>query len=259
MYYIFHLASPASPFDYLKLGIETLDVGSYGTRNVLELAQKHGAKYIVTSTSECYGDPSVHPQPESYWGNVNPIGPRSVYDESKRFTEALTMAYHRYRGVDTHIVRIFNTYGPRLKPDDGRVISTFVRQALAGEPLTIFGDGSQTRSFCYVSDQVNGILKLAASDEHMPVNIGNDGEFTMLECAQLVLELTGADSRLVFQPLPQDDPRQRRPDLTRARTLLNWSPTVDLREGLTRTIAHFANSSPVAVDIISEQQTYVPV
>ena len=257
--FIFHLASPASPFDYLRLGVETLDVGSIGTRNVLELAQKYGAGYLVTSTSECYGDPSVHPQPESYWGNVNPIGPRSVYDESKRFTEALTMAYHRYRGVDTHIVRIFNTYGPRLKPDDGRVISTFVRQALAGEPLTIFGDGSQTRSFCYVSDQVNGILKLAASGEHMPVNIGNDGEFTMLECAQLVLELTGADSRLVFQPLPQDDPRQRRPDLTRARTVLNWSPTVDLREGLTRTISHFATSSPAAADNFSEQPTYVPV
>lgn len=257
--FIFHLASPASPFDYLRLGVETLDVGSIGTRNVLELAQKYRAGYLVTSTSECYGDPTVHPQPESYWGNVNPIGPRSVYDEAKRFTEALTMAYHRYRGVDTHIVRIFNTYGPRLKPDDGRVISTFVRQALAGEPLTIFGDGSQTRSFCYVSDQVDGILKLAASNEHMPVNIGNDGEFTMLECAQLVLELTGADSRLVFQPLPQDDPRQRRPDLTRAHTLLNWSPTVDLREGLTRTIAHFAKSSPMTEEFLSEQQTYVPV
>lgn len=257
--YIFHLASPASPFDYLKLGIETLDVGSSGTRNVLELALKHGAKYIVTSTSECYGDPAVHPQPESYWGNVNPIGPRSVYDESKRFTEALTMAYHRYRGVDTHIVRIFNTYGPRLKPDDGRVISTFVRQALAGEPLTIFGDGSQTRSFCYVSDQVAGILKLAASNEHLPVNIGNDGEFTMLECAQLVLELTGANSSLAFQPLPQDDPRQRRPDLTRARTILNWSPTVDLREGLTRTIAHFAKSSPTPADFLTEQATFLPV
>jgi dTDP-glucose 4,6-dehydratase len=257
--FIFHLASPASPFDYLRLGVETLDVGSIGTRNVLELAQKYRAGYLVTSTSECYGDPSVHPQPESYWGNVNPIGPRSVYDESKRFTEALTMAYHRYRGVDTHIVRIFNTYGPRLKPDDGRVISTFVRQALAGEPLTIFGDGSQTRSFCYVSDQVDGILKLAASNEHMPINIGNDGEFTMLECAQLVLELTGANSRLVFQPLPQDDPRQRRPDLTRARTLLNWAPTVPLREGLTRTIEHFAKTSPVPAEIISEQPTFVPV
>ena len=224
---------------------------------MLELAQRYGAGFLVTSTSECYGDPAVHPQPESYWGNVNPIGPRSVYDESKRFTEALTMAYHRYRNVDTHIVRIFNTYGPRLKPNDGRVISTFIRQALAGEPLTIFGDGSQTRSFCYVSDQVAGILKLAASQEHLPVNIGNDGEFTMLQCAELVLELTGSKSSLVFEDLPVDDPRQRRPELTRAHELLNWYPTVELREGLQRTIAFMEEELAAQTETLSTDQAYV--
>ena len=236
MDYVLHFASPASPFDYMKYGLETLDVGSTGTRNVLELAARYDAKYLVASTSECYGDPTVHPQPESYWGNVNPIGPRSVYDEAKRFTEALTMAYHRYRGVDTRILRIFNTYGPRLQPNDGRVISTLIRQALCGEDMTIFGDGSQTRSFCYVSDEVEGILRLAASDEHEPVNIGNPDEFTILECASLVKELTGTSSRIVFQPLPQDDPKLRRPDISKAERLLGWRPKVDLPTGLRFTI-----------------------
>jgi dTDP-glucose 4,6-dehydratase len=233
---VFHMASPASPFDYLRYGIETLDVGSIGTRNVLSLAGKYRASYLVASTSECYGDPTVHPQPESYWGHVNPIGVRSVYDEAKRFTEALTMAYHRYLNVDTHIVRIFNTYGPRLQPNDGRVISTLLRQALAGEPMTIFGDGMQTRSFCYVSDEIEGILRLADSDEHEPVNIGNPDEFTILECAQIVKEVTGSVSPIVFEPLPQDDPKQRRPDISKARRLLGWNPTIDLRTGLRKMI-----------------------
>jgi dTDP-glucose 4,6-dehydratase len=234
--YVLHFASPASPFDYLKFGLETLDVGSTGTRNVLELAQRYRAKYLVASTSECYGDPMVHPQVETYWGNVNPIGPRSVYDEAKRFSEALTMAYHRYRGVDTRILRIFNTYGPRLQANDGRVISTLVRQAINGEDMTIFGDGSQTRSFCYVSDEVDGILKLAASNEREPVNIGNPDEFTILECARLILELTGSQSRIVLRPLPQDDPKQRKPDISKAQRLLDWKPRVDLRTGLISTI-----------------------
>ena len=233
---VFHMASPASPFDYMRYGIETLDVGSIGTRNVLSLACKYGASYLVASTSECYGDPAVHPQPESYWGHVNPIGVRSVYDEAKRFTEALTMAYHRYRNVDTHIVRIFNTYGPRLQPNDGRVISTLLRQALAGDPMTIFGDGMQTRSFCYVSDEIEGILRLADSDEHEPVNIGNPIELTILECARIVKEVTGSDSPIVFEPLPQDDPKQRRPDISKARRLLGWNPTIDLRTGLKKMI-----------------------
>jgi dTDP-glucose 4,6-dehydratase len=233
---VLHFASPASPFDYLKYGLETLEVGSTGTRNVLELATRYNAKYLVASTSECYGDPLVHPQTEDYWGNVNPIGPRSVYDEAKRFTEALTMAYHRYRGVDTHIVRIFNTYGPRLQSNDGRVVSTLIRQALCGEQMTIFGDGSQTRSFCYVTDEVDGILRLAASEEHEPVNIGNPNEFTILECASLVRELTGSSSPIVFQPLPQDDPKLRRPNISKAERLLGWRPTVELPEGLRLTI-----------------------
>jgi dTDP-glucose 4,6-dehydratase len=236
--FVFHFASPASPFDYLKYGIETLDVGSLGTRNVLELACKYKAGYLVSSTSECYGDPLVHPQPEEYWGNVNPIGPRSVYDEAKRFTEALTMAYHRYRGADTRILRIFNTYGPRLQPNDGRVISNLITQALSGQDMTIFGDGAQTRSFCYVSDQINGILRLAASHEREPVNIGNPVEFTILECASMVRELTGTQSRIVFQPLPQDDPKQRKPEIAKARRLLGWEPKVDLRTGLLKTIEY---------------------
>jgi dTDP-glucose 4,6-dehydratase len=234
--YVFHFACPASPFDYLKYGLETLDVSSAGTRNVLGLARRYNAGYLVSSTSECYGDPTVHPQPESYWGNVNPIGPRSVYDEAKRFTEALTMAYHRYYGVDTRILRIFNTYGPRLQPNDGRVISNLIVQALSGRDMTIFGDGLQTRSFCYVSDQIDGILRLAASQEREPVNIGNPGEFTILECASMVRELTQTTSRIVFQPLPQDDPKQRKPDITKAERLLGWRPKVDLRAGLIKTI-----------------------
>jgi dTDP-glucose 4,6-dehydratase len=241
--YVFHLASPASPFDYLEHGIETLRVGSEGTLNILELARKYHAKYLVSSTSECYGDPSVHPQPETYWGHVNPIGPRSVYDESKRFTEAATMAYHRYRKVDTHIVRIFNTYGPRLQSSDGRVISTLLHQALSGEDLTVFGDGSQTRSFCYVSDEIEGILRLSRSQEHTPVNIGNPTEFTILECAEIILQMTGSRSSIVFQPLPVDDPKQRRPDIAKAKRLLGWEPTIDLRTGLALTLSYLSSKS----------------
>jgi dTDP-glucose 4,6-dehydratase len=237
--YVFHLASPASPFDYLEHGIETLRVGSVGTLNILELARKYRAQYLVSSTSECYGDPAVHPQPESYWGNVNPIGPRSVYDESKRFTEAATMAYHRYHKVDTHIVRIFNTYGPRLQSSDGRVISTLLHQAISGEDLTVFGNGSQTRSFSYVSDEIEGILRLSRSTEHYPTNIGNPTEFTILECAEIILEMTESRSSIVFQPVPVDDPKQRRPDITKARRLLDWEPAIDLRTGLALTLNHF--------------------
>jgi dTDP-glucose 4,6-dehydratase len=237
--YVFNFASPASPPGYMKLGIETLDVGSAGTKNALEIAVKYGASFLHASTSECYGDPTVHPQPESYWGNVNPVGPRSVYDESKRFSEALTMAYHRYRGVDTHLVRIFNTYGPRLDAGDGRVISNFIVQALSGENLTVYGEGQQTRSFCYVSDLIDGILRLSRSSEHMPVNIGNPDEWTVLECARLVLEVTGSSSKIEYEPLPQDDPTRRRPDITRASSLLGWKPTVDLRSGLDRSIEYF--------------------
>jgi len=223
----------------MRYGIETLLVGSQGTLNSLELAKKYNAGFLLSSTSECYGDPSVHPQPETYWGNVNPIGPRSVYDESKRFAEALTMAYHRYHKVNTRIVRIFNTYGPRLQVNDGRVISNLMKQALRGEDLTIYGDGSQTRSFCYVSDQIEGILRLAAADEHLPVNIGNPGEFTILECARLVLKITGSSSQIRFQPLPEDDPKQRRPDITKARRLLGWEPKIDLETGLKLSLDYF--------------------
>lgn len=237
--YIFDFASPASPEDYMRLGIETLAVGSKGVFNLLELAQKYGAKFFLASTSECYGDPHVHPQPESYWGHVNPIGPRSVYDESKRFAEALTMAYHRYRKVDTRIVRIFNTYGPRLQLNDGRIISNLMKQAILGEDLTIYGDGSQTRSFCYVSDEVAGILKLAWSGEVMPTNIGNPGEFSILECAKLVLKVTGSQSKITFQPLPQDDPKQRRPDISKAKRLFGWEPTIDLEAGLRLSLDYF--------------------
>jgi dTDP-glucose 4,6-dehydratase len=237
--FVFHFASPASPVDYMKLGIETLMVGSEGTKNALEVAKRYRAGYLVASTSECYGDPLVHPQEESYWGNVNPIGPRSVYDEAKRFTEALTMAYHRYEKVDTRIVRIFNTYGPRLQINDGRVISNFMKQALRGEPLTIYGDGSQTRSFCYVSDEVDGILRLSRSSEHLPTNIGNPTEFTILECAKLVLDVTGSKSEIVREPLPQDDPKQRRPDITKAKMLLGWEPKIELREGLEKSLEYF--------------------
>jgi len=236
---VFNLASPASPVDYTRLGIETLLAGSAGTLNTLELARKYNARYLHASTSECYGDPEVHPQVETYWGHVNPIGPRSVYDEAKRFSEAAVMAYHRYHGVDTRLVRIFNTYGPRLQPNDGRVISNLMIQALRGEPLTIYGDGSQTRSFCYVSDLIDGIVRLSESDEHLPVNIGNPVEWTILECAQEVLKVTGSTSPIVFKPLPQDDPTRRRPDITRAQTLLGWEPKVLLREGLEKSLNYF--------------------
>ncbi len=237
--YLFHFASPASPVDYLKHGIETLQVGSAGTMNCLELARKYHAKFLLASTSECYGDPLEHPQKESYWGHVNPIGPRSVYDEAKRFAEATTMAYHRYHHVDTHIVRIFNTYGPRLRLNDGRVISNFMKQALSGEPLTVYGDGLQTRSFCYVSDEIAGILELSRSSEHVPTNIGNPHEFTMLECAQIVLQVTGSTSTVVFELPPQDDPKQRRPDITKARALMGWEPKIDLRTGLQLSLDYF--------------------
>jgi dTDP-glucose 4,6-dehydratase len=232
---VLHFASPASPPEYLALPLETLDVGSIGTRNALDLARAHDARFLLASTSEIYGDPEVHPQPEDYHGNVNPIGPRSVYDEAKRFAETLTMAYHRLYAMSTGIVRIFNTYGPNLRAADGRVVSNFLIQAIDGKPLTVFGDGTQTRSFCYVDDEVRGILALADSDVVEPVNIGNDGEFTMLELAQVVLDVSGSSSEIVFEPLPADDPARRRPDLTRARTLLGWEPTVPLREGLRRT------------------------
>lgn len=237
--FVYNFASPASPPEYLRMPIETLRVGSVGIENALKIAALNGAGFLQASTSECYGDPLQHPQTESYWGNVNPVGPRSVYDEAKRYAEALTMAYHRARGVNTHLVRIFNTYGPRLHPQDGRVISNFMVQALRGEPLTIYGDGRQTRSFCYVDDLIEGILRLARSQEHLPVNIGNPGEFTILECAQTVLKVTGSRSELRFEPLPQDDPTRRRPDITKARTLLGWEPRIDLREGLTRCLDYF--------------------
>ena len=238
---VMNLASPASPKDYVALPIETLDVGSIGTRNLLELARAHDATFFMASTSEVYGDPFEHPQTESYWGNVNPIGERSMYDESKRFSEALTFAYHRTHGVPIRVVRIFNTYGPRMQPDDGRVVSNFVTQALRGEPLTIYGDGAQTRSFCYVADEVRGFLALLDSDETGPVNIGNPGEFTMLELAELVTELTGSTAGITHRPLPADDPKQRRPDITVARERLGWEPEIDLRAGLERTIPYFAD------------------
>ena len=236
---VFNMASPASPIDYTVHGVETLLVGSLGTHNALDIARKYDARFLHCSTSECYGDPLVHPQPESYWGHVNPIGPRSVYDESKRFSEALIMAYHRYHGLDTRLVRIFNTYGPRLQLNDGRVISNFLRQALCGEDLTVYGDGSQTRSFCYVSDQIEGLLRLMYSNETNPVNIGNPEEFTILECARQVLAATGANSKIAFRPLPQDDPKQRCPDITRAKTILGWKPKVSLAEGLQLSIPWF--------------------
>jgi dTDP-glucose 4,6-dehydratase len=232
---VLHLASPASPPEYLAHPFETLEVGSLGTRHALDLAHANGARFLLASTSEIYGDPLVHPQPESYFGNVNSVGPRAVYDEAKRYAEAITMAYHRERGVDTKIVRIFNTYGPRLGAADGRVVSNFLAQAMRGDPLTVFGDGKQTRSFCFVSDEVEGLVALLESDHVGPMNIGNPDEFTMLELAELVLELTGAASELVFEPLPADDPKQRRPDISLAERVLGWRPRVDLREGLART------------------------
>ena len=236
---VYNMASPASPPEYLKLALETLRVGSVGTENTLEIAQKYGAAFLHASTSECYGDPLEHPQTESYWGNVNPVGPRSVYDEAKRYAEALTMAYHRSRGVNTHLVRIFNTYGPRLHPSDGRVISNFVMQALRNQPLTVYGDGQQTRSFCFVADLIEGILRLSRSDEHMPTNIGNPTEFTILECAEAVLEVTGSKSELRFEPLPQDDPTRRKPDISKAKRVLDWEPKISLREGLKLSLDFF--------------------
>jgi dTDP-glucose 4,6-dehydratase len=233
------MASPASPPEYLRLAIETLRVGSAGTENALQIAARYGAGLLHASTSECYGDPQVHPQTEDYWGNVNPVGPRSVYDEAKRYAEALVMAYHRSRGVNTHLVRIFNTYGPRLHPSDGRVISNLMMQALLGEPLTIYGDGKQTRSFCYVDDLIEGILRLSRSAEHMPVNLGNPDEYTILECAKAILEVTKSRSELRFEPLPQDDPTRRCPNIARAEKLLGWIPQVSLREGLTKSLDFF--------------------
>jgi dTDP-glucose 4,6-dehydratase len=241
--YVFHFACPASPVDYMKHGIETLKVGSLGTLHALEVARKYGARYLISSTSECYGDPLENPQKETYWGNVNPIGPRSVYDEAKRFSEALTMAYHRYHRVDTRIVRIFNTYGPRMQLNDGRVVPNFMKQALRGEDLTVYGDGSQTRSFCYVSDEVDGFIRLSKSTEHLPVNIGNPTEFTILECAKRVLAVTGSKSAIRYQPLPQDDPKQRCPDITKARTLLGWEPKIDLETGLRMSLEYFRQAS----------------
>ena len=237
--YVFHFASPASPVDYAKHGLETLRVGSYGTFEALEAARRFGAKFMMASTSECYGDPLVHPQPETYWGHVNPVGPRSVYDEAKRFSEAVTMAYHRYHKVDTRILRIFNTYGPRMQIHDGRVIPNFMWQALRGEHLTVYGEGSQTRSFCYVSDEVDGILRLARSDEHLPVNVGNPTEFTILECARKVIAVTGSPSQIKFEALPQDDPKQRRPDISKAKRLLQWEPKVELENGLELSLEYF--------------------
>ena len=234
--FVYHLASPASPIDYLRLPLQTLKVGAQGTWHMLGVAKFKRARFLLASTSEVYGDPQIHPQPEEYWGNVNPIGPRGVYDEAKRYAEALTMAYHRQQGVDTSIVRIFNTYGPRMRPRDGRAVPTFLRQALLGEPLTVFGDGSQTRSFCYVDDLVDGLIRLAESGEHMPVNIGNPDEFTLKELAEKVIEATGADSGIVYEPLPTDDPQVRRPDITKARELLGWEPTTPLAEGLAKTV-----------------------
>ncbi len=234
--FVYHLASPASPIDYLRLPLHTLKVGSQGTHHMLGLAKFKRARFLLASTSEVYGDPQVHPQSEDYWGHVNPIGPRGVYDEAKRYAEALTMAYHRQQGVDTSIVRIFNTYGPRMRAHDGRAIPTFLRQALQDQPITVFGDGSQTRSFCYVDDLIRGIVALAESGEHMPVNIGNPNEFTLLELAKSVIEVTGSGSEIVYEPLPTDDPQQRQPNIGRARELLSWEPEIELREGLQRTI-----------------------
>jgi dTDP-glucose 4,6-dehydratase len=237
--YVFHFASPASPVDYTVHGIETLKVGSLGTMHALDIAHKYHAKYLFASTSECYGDPLEHPQKETYWGNVNTIGPRSVYDEAKRFSEALTMAYHRYHAVDTRLVRIFNTYGPRMQLNDGRVIPNFMKQALRGEDLTVYGDGKQTRSFCYVTDEIDGFLRLSKTDEHFPVNIGNPHEFTVLECAKRVIAVTGSKSKIRFENLPQDDPKQRRPDITKARKLLGWEPKVGLDDGLQMSLEYF--------------------
>ncbi|MDZ4743668.1 MAG: UDP-glucuronic acid decarboxylase family protein [Verrucomicrobiota bacterium] len=237
--YVFHFASPASPIDYLEIPIQTLKVGALGTHNTLGLAKDKNAKYFIASTSECYGDPQVHPQPESYWGHVNPVGPRGCYDEAKRFAEAMTMAYHRVHKIDTHIVRIFNTYGPRMRLKDGRVVPAFISQALKGDPMEVFGDGSQTRSFCYVDDLIDGIWKLSQADFHEPVNIGNPSEYTILEFAELIKKITNSKSEIIFKSLPKDDPKQRRPDITRAKELLGWTPKITVEEGLRKTIKYF--------------------
>lgn len=237
--YILHFASPASPIDYLKMPIQTLKVGSLGTHNLLGLAKEKKARILVASTSEVYGDPNIHPQPEEYWGNVNPVGPRGVYDEAKRFMESITMAYHNFHGVDTRIIRIFNTYGPRMRLDDGRALPAFMSQALTGQDLTVFGDGSQTRSFCYVDDLVEGIYRLLLSDYHMPVNIGNPAEISLLQFAEEIIALTGTKQKIVFHPLPKDDPKQRKPDITKAKQLLGWEPKVDRKEGLKITYEYF--------------------
>jgi dTDP-glucose 4,6-dehydratase len=244
--FVYHLASPASPIDYARLPLQTLKVGSYGTHNALGLAKFKRARFLLASTSEVYGDPQVHPQPETYWGNVNPIGPRGVYDEAKRYSEAMTMAYHRQQGVDTCIARIFNTYGPRMRPNDGRAVPTFVRQALEGKPLTVFGDGTQTRSFCYVDDLIRGLVALAESGEHLPVNIGNPNEFTLNELAESVVRITESKSDIVHEALPVDDPQVRQPDITRARQLLGWEPEVELEEGLRRMLPSFGREPVVA-------------
>jgi dTDP-glucose 4,6-dehydratase len=241
--FVYHLASPASPIDYLRLPLHTLKVGSYGTHHTLGLAKEHRARFLLASTSEVYGDPEEHPQRESYWGHVNPIGPRGVYDEAKRYAEALTMAYHRQQGVDTSIVRIFNSFGSRMRPHDGRAIPTFLRQALQNRPLTVFGDGSQTRSFCYVEDEIRGLIALAESGYHSPVNVGNPDEYTLLELAEAVIEVTGSTSEIVFEALPIDDPQVRQPDISLAREILGWEPKVDLREGLRRTIEQSGRDS----------------
>jgi dTDP-glucose 4,6-dehydratase len=239
--FVYHMASPASPIDYARLPLHTLKVGAYGTHNTLGLAKKHRARFLLASTSEVYGDPLVHPQPETYWGNVNPIGPRGVYDEAKRYAEALTMAYLRQQGVDSCIARIFNSFGARMRPHDGRAVPTFLRQALSEKPVTVFGDGSQTRSFCYVDDLIRGLVLLAESDVHEPVNLGNPAELALLDMAELIIELTESRSEIVFEALPVDDPQVRQPDITRARQLLGWEPEIEVREGLRRTIAHYTN------------------
>jgi dTDP-glucose 4,6-dehydratase len=243
---VFHLAALASPIDYLRMPLHSLKVGSYGTHNALGLAKFKRARFLLASTSEVYGDPQVHPQPETYWGNVNPIGPRGVYDEAKRYSEAMAMAYHTQQGVDTSIARIFNTYGPRMRPSDGRAVPTFVRQALEGKPLTVFGDGTQTRSFCYVDDLIRGLVALAESGEHLPVNLGNPAEFTLNELAEVVLRITGSKSELVYEALPVDDPQVRQPDITRARQLLGWEPEIQLEEGLRRMLPSFGREPVVA-------------
>jgi dTDP-glucose 4,6-dehydratase len=244
--FVYHLAALASPIDYLRMPLHSLKVGSYGTHNALGLAKFKRARFLLASTSEVYGDPQVHPQPETYWGNVNPIGPRGVYDEAKRYSEAMAMAYHSQQGVDTAIARIFNTYGPRMRPNDGRAVPTFVRQALEGKPLTVFGDGTQTRSFCYVDDLIRGLVLLAESGEHLPVNLGNPAEFTLNELAEAVIRLTGSKSEIVYEALPVDDPQVRQPDITRARQLLNWAPEIELDEGLRRMLPSFGREPVIA-------------